>query len=134
MDPTKDLFRMSAEERYARSNLEAEIALRRASSLNEDPTPPRITALLVRAQAATNAALRNGFGYADLLDLVNEVLRFDPSTARALAMRAVARAGLNQIEAAISDAERALAIDPIAGLEIGINLHGFLRRVKGTTS
>jgi len=134
MAPIRDLFRVSSEERYARSRLEAEITLRRRFPPEGDLMPPRIRTLLVKAQAATDAALLNDFGYADLRDLVDKVLRADPSNARALAMRAVAMAGVDELEAAIAAAEKALAIDPIAGLEINIDLRNFLQKAKGTAS
>src|SRR5215831_14566515 len=111
MAPIRDLFQVSSEERYARSRPEGEITLRRRYPPDHDPMPPRTRTLLVKAQAATDAALLNDFGYADLRDLVDKVLRVDPSNARALAMRAVAMAGVDELEAAIAAAEKALAID-----------------------
>jgi hypothetical protein len=116
-------------DRWRAFNLEAEIPLRRGGG-HEDPVRTRVGVLLVKAQGTLIHALRRGVGFSDVCDFADEALRLQPANADALALRAMGMAKLGLFPQAVEDAERAVALDPDAGVVYGAPAGRLLRALR----
>ena len=108
--------------KYRDLNLNAEIMSRAFSQPDPDPTATHIGRLLVKALGTLPHAYRGTAAFSDVLEFANEVLRLDPSNASAFTFRALAYEGLDLLDQAIDDAQKAIALDPKAGAEMGVSL------------
>jgi hypothetical protein len=82
----------------------------------------RANTTVTKAYGALVEAVRRGEGFARVCALADLALEAVPGEARALALRAVAKAQLGLFDGAISDAEQSLALDPDAGKGYDISL------------
>ena len=110
----------SRKDRHRATNLQAEILSRQGDAGDSDPVQTRIGRLLIKALGEIQWALQKGYGFSDASDLAEEVLRLEPNNADALVIRAVASAELNAYSEAIEDGEKALALQPRAGSDLGV--------------
>ena len=113
---------------------ETEIAAKAQHQPYRSPAEVRANTMVIKAYGALVTAIKNGAGFAEVCALADLALEAVPGEARALALRAVAKAQLGSFDEAISDAEKSLALDPYAGNGYEISLVDLIplwrRRVK----
>jgi hypothetical protein len=112
------------------SDIEAEITCRRGVP-DDDPIRTRVGVLLVKASGRFQHAVRNGYGFGDVCDLVEKVLKLQPLCADAIALRAVAKARQLRYFEAVMDAAAAVALDRDAGAFYGVPARQLLKELRG---